>query len=43
MLNSVMILIFVAIVGVPMWTHPVRRKLWGLVGLGRSATERRFS
>lgn len=37
MVSSAMVLIFVAIVGVPMWAHPVRRKLWGLVSHGRSA------
>ena len=31
-----MILIFVAIVAVPVWAHPVRRKLWGLINTTRS-------
>lgn len=38
MASSALVLIFVAIVGMPVWVHPVRKKLWGLVFSGRSAT-----
>lgn len=36
MAPSVMVVIFALIIGVPMWTHPLRRKLWGLAGPSRS-------
>lgn len=31
------VMIFAAVVGISMWTHPIRRKLWSLVGQHQSA------
>ena len=36
MASGVMVVIFAAIIGMPMWAHPLRHKLCALIGSGRS-------